>query len=237
MRKERIWIFLPFIFFFNSPIGATGIGCNALLKEKTCHEPSPLKNREELTLSNLPSDSKKIQSPPSTTSQVTNITPRLKSIEIQYQGKRFLIEREGRSCPPFCIQPMKIEQIETIGELETLSFIEKMQQNKNFLLIDARSREAYKNNTIPSAINIPAVLLEPNSQYRSSIIKLLGGKILQKKWYFRTPLKLLIFDNGILDNQSSRLIHALINVGYPQSSILYYRGGIQSWQEAGLTLF
>jgi rhodanese-related sulfurtransferase len=168
------------------------------------------------------------------------ITKDLESIKIIYQKKEFFIERraniEEQNCPPYCIQAMNINNIKTIGELETINFIKLLQDKKDRILIDTRSVRAYNESTIPGAINIPSVLLDIDNKYRDDILKLLGGKKLQNKWYFRNIKTLLLFDNGILDNQSQKAIESLINVGYPQNKILYYRGGFNSWKDLGLTI-
>jgi len=74
-------------------------------------------------------------------------------------------EYAGRDIPQRCIntfvkgigqiQPMTIHpDVETIGELEVLEFIEKMKHNHNMLLIDTRDESFYNYRTIPSATNI-----------------------------------------------------------------------------------
>jgi len=221
----------------NLKILALEIGCNTVTnKEESCTEDNTLLEEKSFKLTNL------TNTPPNkaVSPQKTNITPTLDSIKIHYQNKVFLIERKidsNKSCPPYCIQPMYIDKVKTVAEIETLNFIQALQKHKSMLLIDSRSTKAYNTNTIPGAINIPSSLLHPNSKYSKRILTLLGGKKLQKKWYFKTPHKLLIFDNGLEDTHASDIIKQLIKIGYPQKEILYYRGGIQDWKEAGLTLF
>jgi len=169
-----------------------------------------------------------------------NITKDLESVRFFYQKKEFLIERTAnikeQNCPPHCIQSMNIGDVKTVGELETLDFISSLQHKKNRILVDTRSVKEYKKSTIPGAINIPSILLDSTSKHRDDILKLLGAKKLQKKWYFRNIQKLLLFDNGILDNQATKIIENLIAIGYPKNKILYYRGGFNSWKNLGLTL-
>jgi len=75
--------------------------------------------------------------------------------------------------------------------------------------------------------------LNPKSKYRREVLKLLGAVKLKKGWYFKKSYRLLIFDNGVLDNKARRLIERLIEYGYPKSKILYYRGGLTSWKSSG----
>jgi rhodanese-related sulfurtransferase len=168
------------------------------------------------------------------------ITNDLDVVKFLYQKKEFLIERRGNikeeSCPPHCIQAMSIGNVETVGELKTLDFIKSLQYQKNRILVDARSVSEYKKSTIPGAVNIPHVMIDTKSKLRNEVLNLLGAKKLQKKWYFRNIQKMLIFDNGILDDQATKMIERLIAVGYPQKEILYYRGGLNSWKSLGLTI-
>ena len=167
------------------------------------------------------------------------ITKNLESIKLFYQEKEFLIERiadiKRQNCPPYCIGAISIGAVKTVGELETLNFINSLQDKKDRIVVDVRSVGEYKKSTIPVAINIPSIMLDLKSRYRDDILELLGAKKMKKKWYFGNIQKLLIFDNGILDNQATKAIESLIDIGYPKNKILYYRGGFNSWKRLGLT--
>ena len=178
------------------------------------------------------------------------ITEELSSIITKHKGEEIKIERiqdpkhrlknsfskTSRECPPFCIQPMNIGNVKTIGELEVLSFIKAMENDSTSILMDTRTREWYKNNTIPGAINLPFTMLKTDSKYIDKILTLLGGEKIKNKWNFENVQKLLIFSNGQWDAQASKAIKSLIEIGYPEDKILYYRGGMQSWQILGLTV-
>ena len=166
------------------------------------------------------------------------ITKDLKSISVTFKKKEFLIERvDNRECPPYCISPIRVDNIKTMGELETIEFIKSLKKNRNRLLIDARSSIEYKKSTIPTAVNIPYSILRPDSKYGKEILHLLGVRKLKKKCYFKYAYKLLIFDNGILDDRDIKMIDNLLKIGYPKNKLLYYRGGVDSWRELGLTLY
>ncbi|MCK4442328.1 MAG: rhodanese-like domain-containing protein [Sulfurovaceae bacterium] len=179
-----------------------------------------------------------------------NITKDLKSIVIQENGKSIKIERiqdtkhrltsnfskTSRECPPFCVQPMNIGNTKTIGEIELLKYIKDMQDDdSNMLLIDARTREWYKEGTIPSSINLPFTMLKKNSKYLNNILKLLGAKKNNGKWNFDKVPTMIIFSNGLWDAQATKEINTLLELGCPSDKILYYRGGMQSWNILGLT--
>ncbi len=165
-----------------------------------------------------------------------NITEDMPNVEVKVNGKKIKIERiqdtnhklnnsyikTSRPTPPFFIQPFTpIKGVKTVGELELLDFI----KNRDGLLIDARMPKWYQHSTIPSAINIPFSMLigKRGGYFSKKILKLLDSK------------KLLIFDNGPWCQQATTLMRELIDLGYPKSKILYYRGGMQFWQIVGLT--
>ncbi len=225
-------IILFTILLFNIYLYGTEIGCKTNKIKDECIRDNPLMDNVDSIL-----DSKYLSTKKDRLKKV-KITKDLKSITVTFQKKEFLIERiDNRECPPYCISPIKIDNIKTMGELETIRFIKSLKKNRNRLVIDARSSIEYRHNTLPTAVNIPYNMLTPNSKYREEILKLLGVKKLKKGWYFKYVYKLLIFDNGILDSRATKMIDSLIKIGYPENKILYYRGGINSWKELGLTLF
>jgi len=168
-----------------------------------------------------------------------NITKKLSSIKVVHQKKSLTIRRNTStkypSCPPSCIQPIKIKDIKTVGTLETLNFISRLKNNRRNILVDSRENSFYKKNTIPTATNIPNHILKKDSKYSDVILKLLGAKKIDKKWSFKHVHTLLIFDDGISDIQASNIIHRLLELGYPQNRLLYYHGGINNWIDAGLS--
>ncbi len=219
---------LIIILLFNLYLYGIELGCKFDSIKKECSRDNPL----------IDLNTKSITKQKKEKFKKVKITKDLKSIIVTFQKKEFLIERiDDKECPPYCISPIKIDNIKTIGELETIEFIKSLKKSRNRLLIDARSSIEYKKNTLPTAVNIPYSMLTPNSKYREEILKLLGVKKLKKGWYFKYVYKLLIFDNGILDNRDTKMIESLIKIGYPKNKILYYRGGVYSWRELGLTLF
>ena len=104
---------------------ALEIGCNTFKaeEEKSCSIENilPKDSSFKLKLTDI-KESEKIDN------QI-NITEKIKSIEIKYKNNFFLIKRkrntEKQTCPPQCIQPMYIKKVNTVGELETLKFIQQ----------------------------------------------------------------------------------------------------------------
>jgi hypothetical protein len=146
--------------------------------------------------------------------------------------------KTSRQCPPFCIQPNKIDdKIKNIGELELLDFMQNDVTNHTGFLIDARLSNWYTVETIPSAINLPFNIVEKaNKAFIGKIFKLFGMSIKEDgSWDFKDVKKLAIFCNGVWCAQSRHLIDGLLKYGYPKNRILYYRSGLQGWKILGLT--
>jgi len=217
----RISLFIVSLLFSNIYADSLEIGCASTIdKDKECSEDKLLGEKVSIlkSLDNVPKEDY---------TQKVNITGELESLSITYQKKKIKIERfapKDKICPPYCISAMNIKNIKTVGELEVLKFISHLDDSKRRILVDVRTTKQYKKSTIPASVNIPYSMLDKNSRYRDEIIKLI-----------KNIDKLLIFDNGILDIQATKMIDNLLDAGYPQNKILYYRGGLESWKNLGLT--
>jgi rhodanese-related sulfurtransferase len=138
------------------------------------------------------------------------------------------------------IFPMKLHKdIETYGELEVLSYIQKMQNDPSMFFVDTRDEEWYEYRTIPGADNMHYVYITmPDvfpEEYEASLVKL--GIIMRKdKTYdFSAAKTVLFFCNGAWCSQSPKMIKGLLSLGYPAEKIKWYRGGMQTWLAAGMT--
>ena len=216
-----------------------GLGCGTSRSEpQGCSSQSLLKQNDSLFLvSEKETKDENATEKPST----MKITETLFSVSVVHEKQDLRIERafdkERRSCPPFCIQPLHIAGVKNVAELEILTFIKGLNGDKPQLLVDARSSDQYRKSTIPGATNIPYTMLDTKSKYQKDVLGLLGGKLSSNGWYFKNTQTLLIFGNGAGENQASSAIKMLLALGYPQSKILYYRGGVESWKSLGLTLY
>ena len=217
-------------------MGAEGIGsdcASTIKKERGCSVGNLLLTPKAPAF--------KIREEEKSSASSISITEKLTSVKVKHDNQELLIERiplnRDETCPPFCIQPMNIEGVKSVGEVETLMFIEALKEKKPQLLIDVRKSTLYKQSTIPGAISLPSTMLQDDNRYQSKVLKLLGAKKNANKWYFKTSLTLLIFANGPTDNQASSAIKSLIKLGYPKEKLLYYRGGVESWKRLGLTLY
>lgn len=183
--------------------------------------------------------------------QEVRLTPDLPEKTLTLNGERVTIAREpdpghrlageftktSRDCPPFCIHAMEAAPgVETVGELELISFLEAHVEPGTGLLIDSRVPAWFEKGTIPGAVNVPFSTLEPSNPYRDEILKALGARETGSRLSFDEAMDILLFCNGPWCDQSPRAIRNLIDAGYPAGKIRYYRGGMQLWLLLGLTV-
>jgi len=178
---------------------------------------------------------------------VVEIVKGMPYVEVEMDGQTYKIERTqkedsyltntfaltSRPSPPFFIEPFSVSNgIETYGELEVLDFI----ANKKGIFIDARLENWYAKSAIPSAVNIPFKYFLSDSDEQERVLKELGGAYTKTgDWDFSKAKTILLYCNGAWCGQSPTAINALIEVGYPENKMKYYRGGMQAWQLLGLT--
>ena len=179
---------------------------------------------------------------------ITKDTPYIMTIDSGYDIKVKRIQdienrltdeyiKTSRHCPPFCIQPTKIDpDIKNIEELEILSFMRNEVKDNTGLIIDARLKNLYEVETIPSSTNIPFNFFEnAHKQQAVEVLKLLGMKVKDNSFDFSKAKKLAIFCNGVWSEQSAYFIKGLLKYNYPKKKLLYYRSGFQGWKLLGLT--
>jgi rhodanese-related sulfurtransferase len=170
--------------------------------------------------------------------------------------------KTSRKCPPFCIQPLVVAQgVTTVAELELLKFIDKKLEVGEGVLIDARTPSWYQKGTIPGSVNIPFTNFDPEKSaaeladvlvklnvkkkdgkggsFVDSIVGLFSGdaNAADNPWDFSQAKYVALYCNGMWCGQSPRAIKNLLALGYPADKIYYYRGGMQSWQSLGLTVY
>lgn len=150
--------------------------------------------------------------------------------------------KTSRKCPPFCIQPIRLEDgVETIGEIELIGYLEKMAAgDDSILLIDSRTPNWVERGTIPGAVNLPWTKLNPaKGADPISIAEILtnqfGARDIEGLWDFSNARTLVLFCNGMWCGQSPNNISNLLRFGYPPGKIKWYRGGMQDWEILGLS--
>ena len=176
------------------------------------------------------------------------ITPDIAYIYVYHKGKAVKVHRiqdtkhkiTGEYAkvyrPGTEIQPIKMHKdVQTIGEVELLKFMTYKVNKKKGLLVDLRTKEDYKKESIPSAINIPAGTKDDPVKVEK-ILKVLGVKrnadgILDNS----SVLEVAFYDHGLWSDKSSEFIKKFLDLGYPAYKIYYYRGGMQMWKILGFT--
>lgn len=191
------------------------------------------------------------------------ITPSLHSIDVMHKGKPVTIARTadkkammpkayagiGKVCPPFCIQPMQIVSgVTTVGELDVLGFLKRINDgDRTVLVVDSRTPEWVRRGTIPGSVNIPwdrintdvegTFEIEAEADTLHNILQnQFGAKLVNGHWDFRNAKSLVLFCNGLWCPQSGINIKTLVKLGYPAYKLKWYRGGMQDWASAGLTM-
>jgi rhodanese-related sulfurtransferase len=184
------------------------------------------------------------------------ITSSLKKLQGEIGGKPVTIMRNqdqsamvnpafaktSRRCPPFCIQPMSLGSgVETIGELEVIEYVKRMTEgDDSILLIDSRTPDWVARGTIPGSVNIPWTKLNPaKGASPIEISDILSGRFgaqeLEGLWDFTDAKTLVLFCNGMWCGQSPNNIKTLLRFGYPADKLKWYRGGMQNWENLGLS--
>lgn len=191
-----------------------------------------------------------------------SITPSINSVEVIHNGKPVTISRTTakdakipdafskttKGCPPFCIQPMQsVPGVETIGELEVLGFLKRTSSNdRTVMVVDSRTSDWVQRGTIPGSVNIPwnqinhdvegLFEVEAEAETLDDILnKQFNVRTENGTRDFRNAKTLVLFCNGIWCPQSSANIKTLVKLGYPAYKLKWYRGGMQSWVDVGLT--
>ncbi len=184
------------------------------------------------------------------------ITKGVMSAEVVHDGKKVKISRNqnnkntvnkafaktSRPCPPFCIQPSTLAPgVETIGEVEVISYLKKMSGgDKSILVVDSRTPDWVKKGTIPGAKNIPWTKLNPaKGADPVSIMEIMENEFnvteSEGLLNFSKAKTLVMFCNGMWCGQSPNNIKNLLKFGYPAHKIKWYRGGMQDWEILGLS--
>ena len=176
------------------------------------------------------------------------ITPNMSYIYVYHKGKAVKVHRiqdtkhkltgeyARQYRPNKDIQPIKMhENIQTIGEVELLHFMRDKGNDKKGLVIDVRAKSAYKKESIPSAVNIPASTKDDKVKMEK-ILKVLGAKRTENGSLDTSrAMDIAVYCHGLWCEKAPEFIHTFLKMGYPEEKILYYRGGFQMWKILGFT--
>lgn len=183
------------------------------------------------------------------------ITPDMMSAEFMLDGKTQTISRNqdnantvdekfvktSRPCPPFCIQPAVLAPgVETIAEQEMIHYIQAMHSGEPVIVQDSRTPDWHERGHIPGTVSIPWTSLATKAGATiidiSEIMVDQFGVVENEGVFNFTDAKILVlYCNGMWCGQSPASIKTLLGFGYPAHKIKWYRGGMQSWSNLGLT--
>ncbi len=184
------------------------------------------------------------------------ITKNIASVDVMHNGKKVTIKRNqnnkntvnpafaktSRNCPPFCINPIQLAPgVETLGEVEVLDYLKRMTKgDKSIIVIDSRTPDWVKRGTIPGAVNLPWTKLNPAKgadpiSIGEIMTEKFGAKEIEGLWDYSNAKTLVMFCNGMWCGQSPNNIRNLLKFGYPAHKLKWYRGGMQNWENLGLT--
>jgi rhodanese-related sulfurtransferase len=156
--------------------------------------------------------------------------------------------KTSRPCPPFCIQPthpFAPASVDTVTELDVIHAARDVAGgDTSVMVIDARTpvwNTAAKGGTIPHSVNIPFNTINSKALAKDpmAVVEILtdqfGVADMDGVLDFSGAKTLYLFCNGLWCGQSPAAIRALLQIGYPESKLKYYRGGMNSWQSLGLS--
>ena len=156
---------------------------------------------------------------------------RIQDIKHKLTGHYAYLYRPGTSIQPIKLNP----KVKTIGEVELLKFMTKKVNKRKGLLVDVRPKSAYKEESIPSAVNIPASIKD-NPAKLEKILNILGAKRkADGSLDTSNVLEVVFYCNGLWCNKSPDMINKFLEEGYPADKLLYYRGGFAMWKILGFT--
>ncbi|WP_218588630.1 rhodanese-like domain-containing protein [Marivita hallyeonensis] len=152
-------------------------------------------------------------------------------------GTEMTISRQGPTCPGSCIQPMQVAPgVRTLGELEVIAFLQSTVEAGSGLLIDVRMPGTFMSGSLPGAVNVPVATFSTDNPYRDDLLSALGAETSGNTRSFSNAFTLLVFGEGADDRSATDAITGLLDAGYPENKILYYRGGTADWTRLGLNL-
>jgi rhodanese-related sulfurtransferase len=156
--------------------------------------------------------------------------------------------KTSRPCPPFCIQPthpFAPAAVDTVTELDVIAAAEAVASgDKSVMIVDARTpvwTSAKKGGKVPHSVNIPFNKMDSKALTKDpmAVVDLMvdnfGVKNNDDVLDFSNAKTLYLYCNGLWCGQSPMAIEALLSLGYPESKLKYYRGGMNAWHSLGLS--
>ncbi len=180
------------------------------------------------------------------------LTEGVKSVTVTLQGKTYVIQRNQdpnitltdlyTNTTVGHLQPMHLAPgVETIGELDVIDYMQRMQTDPSIILVDTRPTIWFERLRIPGAVNVPMSTFNNELSAIEALEKYFNVKTdANGNLDFRHAKTIVAYCNGHFCGQTPAEIktndYALLKLGYPADKIKYYRGGMQAWTSVGLTV-
>ncbi len=156
---------------------------------------------------------------------------RIQDIKHKLTGEYAKIYRPGRDIQPIKVHP----KVDSIAEIELLHFMKDKGNTGKGILVDLRTKEMYKKESIPSAVSIP-FKVKDNPEKMAKVMKIFGAVVANDgSWDMRNAMEIVFYCNGLWCDKPPRFIEIFLELGYPADKIAFYRGGFQMWKILGFT--
>lgn len=136
---------------------------------------------------------------------------------------------------PQAMNPFAPHDVETLGEREFTSYMMDAQKDENIMIVDTRTVGWHARLTIPGSENYPYTLMDDKDDMEDALDDF-GVVVEGDNYDFSKAKKLVMFCNGYWCGQTPAMGRALLEAGYPEEQLKYYRGGMQAWTSLGLTV-
>ncbi|MBA4501950.1 rhodanese-like domain-containing protein [Marinobacterium sp. 3-1745] len=177
------------------------------------------------------------------------IAPDLYSFTVTHEGEAYEILRNqtpghrinalydttGRGVPQ-PMHPFEPHQVETLGELEFIRYMQQAQTDSNVMIVDTRTVGWFARLTIPGAQSYPYTMMDDAGDRDWALDDFGVTKTAAGEYDFSQAKTLAMFCNGYWCAQTPAMIRKLLALGYPDSKLKYYRGGMQAWVSLGFSV-
>ncbi|WP_432473920.1 rhodanese-like domain-containing protein [Amphritea sp. HPY] len=136
---------------------------------------------------------------------------------------------------PQAMNPFAPHDVETLGEREFTEYMMQAEKDETIMIVDTRTEGWHYRLTIPGSQNYPFTLMDEQESLEDTLDDF-GVEITGAKTDFNNARTLVMFCNGYWCGQTPAMGRALLNAGYPEDKLKYYRGGMQAWTSLGLTV-
>ncbi|MDG6777490.1 rhodanese-like domain-containing protein [Thiomicrorhabdus sp. zzn3] len=180
------------------------------------------------------------------------LRPHVKSITLTLGNQTYVIQRNQDPTITITslytnttvgkLQPIHLAPgVETIGEVEVLDYLQRMQTDDSIILIDTRPKSWFDRIRIPGAVDVPPATFENELTATETLEKLFNVKTnANGELDFSQAKTIVAYCNGHFCGYTPDAIkhadYSLLKLGYPPEKIKYYRGGMQAWTSVGLTV-